>query len=61
MKTQTISKQDLINQIAPVSRPTFLKWVKELTNEKGCPFTYEQFKRGHFVRSKHAQFILENL
>lgn len=59
--TKRISKHELIQKFHPVTRPTFLKWIKELTQDKECPFTYDQFKRGHYVNSKHALFILNNL
>lgn len=54
-------KQDLLN-LYPFTKPTFLKKLKILCEDKLTPFTYHQFvSAGHFIPKKWSNYIKENL
>ncbi len=60
MNQLLVSKQELIQQ-SGVTRPTFLKRIKILVQDLDCPFTYEDYKRGHFISKKIYNYIIQNL
>ena len=55
-----ISKQELRNYL-DVSRSTFQRWLIEISKNDSCPFKLQEIKKGHFIKIKHVNYILDNI
>lgn len=56
----TTTKTELSNQLG-VTTKTLSNWLKELTKQKNCPFTWEQVKTAKILKPKFLHFIKSEL
>lgn len=60
MEKLRILKQELRANLG-YSKATFLRYLKILCGDPRTPFTYAEITRGHYIKSKYADYIQKNL